>query len=161
MKNIRVLIDADACPVLKEAARIASIRGFPVVLVGNDTQNLSRLASPNSVSIIEVPTGRDSADFALVSQVSPDDVVITDDIGLASIVLGRKARVISCRGHEFNNKTIDYELHFRHVGNKIRRSGGKTKGPAPFTAEDREKFVGVLKHILSELKNAGSKNQYQ
>jgi len=156
-----VLIDGDACPVLREAVKIASIRGFPVVLVGNDTQNLGRFAPLNGVSTIEVPTGRDSADFALVTRVSPDDVVITDDIGLASMVLGRKARVISCRGHEFNNKTIDYDLHFRHLGQKIRRSGGRTKGPAPFTAEDREKFVVVLKHILSEVKKTGSKNQYR
>ena len=155
-----MLIDGDACPVLREAVKIASIRGFPVVLVGNDTQNLGRFAPLNGVSTIEVPTGRDSADFALVTRVSPDDVVITDDIGLASMVLGRKARVISCRGHEFNNKTIDYDLHFRHLGQKIRRSGGRTKGPAPFTAGDREKFVVVLKHILSEVKKTGSKNQY-
>ncbi len=132
------------------AVKIAPIRGFQVVLVGNDTQNLARYAHLEGVSLIEVPAGQDSADFALARQVSAGDIVITDDIGLASIVLGHGARALNARGHEYNAKTIDFELHFRHVKQKIRRSGGRTKGPPAFTAQDRRRFVTVLKRILKE-----------
>jgi len=148
LKKTRVFIDADACPVLNEAVRIATIRGFEVVLAGNDTQNLKRFADTDGVSIIEVPVGRDSADFALALEVSPSDIVVTDDIGLASIALGRSARVLTSRGYEYNTQTIDFELHLRHEGQKIRRSGGRTKGPKGFTPDDRTRFVDVLKTAL-------------
>ncbi len=136
--------------MLNQAVRIATIRGSKVVLAGNDTQNLKRFADTPDVSIIEVPVGRDSADFALALQVSQGDIVITDDIGLASIVLGKRARVISSRGYEYNVQTIDFELHLRHEGQKIRRSGGRTKGPKGFTTDDRRRFADLLKTVLKD-----------
>lgn len=148
--NTRVLVDADACPVIHETVKIATVRGFQVMLVGNDTQNLGRFANSEDVTLIEVPTARDSADFALALEVLSGDVVVTDDIGLASIVLSRGGRAISPRGHRFNSKTIDFELDLRHQGQRIRRSGKRTKGPSPFTSEDRTKFVRLLKRLLAE-----------
>ena len=120
-----------------------------MVLVANATQNLSRYAGKPGVECIEVSGGRDAADFVIVEQLSPGDVVVTQDIGLAAMVLGRDAEAISPRGRRFLKATIDLEMEFRHAEQKHRRGGGRTKGPAPFEDEDREHFRDVLERVLS------------
>jgi uncharacterized protein YaiI (UPF0178 family) len=145
-----VFIDADACPVTRDAISLARSRGVPVVVVANATQNLERLARRPGVEAIEVSGGRDAADFAIVERIASGDVVVTQDIGLAAMVLGRGAHAISPRGRRFTPATIDIEMEVRHAEQKVRRSGGRTRGPAPFEDEDREHFSDVLARILSE-----------
>jgi uncharacterized protein YaiI (UPF0178 family) len=124
-----------------------------VVLVGNDTQNLHRFDEAEDLSVVEVSVGRDSADFIIAMDVAPGDIVVTDDIGLACMVLGRNARAVSSRGYLYDPKRIDFDLHLRHVGQKTRRSGGKTKGPPAFTSEDRKNFASVLKRLIKAARN--------
>ena len=102
------------------------------------------------VDTIQVGVGADSADFAIVSAITPADVVVTQDIGLADIVLGRGARAIGVRGRVYNPLTIDSMMFIRHEGKKDRRAGGRTKGPAAFTQEDRERFSRNLSQLLRE-----------
>lgn len=156
-------IDADGCPVTREAIDVARKAGVPVVIAGNSTQNLLRHVRPGDpqeppahgegrggfwVSTLEVGVGADSADFAIVSALCPDDVVVTQDIGLASMVLGRGARAIGVRGHVYNPLTIDSMMFIRHEEKKVRRAGGRTRGPAAFTGEDRRRFVRALRELL-------------
>lgn len=151
-----VFIDADACPVIDVTIRISNIRGFPVVLAGNETQNLERFAGLEGVTLLTTPVGRDSADFAVVAKVSAHDIVVTDDIGLASIVLARGARVLNSRGIEYSTATIDFQLLLRHESQKIRRSGGRTKGPLAYSAEDKDRFIDALKEILKSPQKGGT-----
>jgi uncharacterized protein YaiI (UPF0178 family) len=148
-------IDADACPVTRDALAVARSRGTPAVLVGNETQNLSRHTVRDGVESIQVSAGRDAADFAIIEVLSPDDVVVTADIGLAAMVLGRGARAISHRGRVFSPATIDMELEVRHAEQEHRRAGGRTKGPSPFEDEDRERFRDSLRRLLDEGPAAG------
>ena len=78
------------------------------------------------------------------------DVVVTQDIGLASMVLGRGARAIGVRGRVYNPVTIDSMMFIRHEEKKVRRAGGRTKGPAAFTDEDRRRFVRNLRELLRQ-----------
>ena len=80
----------------------------------------------------------------------PGDVVVTQDIGLASMVLGRGAQAIGVRGHVYSPLTIDAALFVRHEEKKVRRAGGRTKGPDPFCDEDRERFVRNLERLLRQ-----------
>jgi uncharacterized protein len=144
-----LFIDADACPVTRDALAIARTRGVPVVLVANATQNLSRYTGRPGVEAVQVSGGRDAADFVIVEQLAQGDVVVTQDIGLAAMVLGRGARAMSPRGRLFSTTTIDMELAVRHAEQRHRRSGGRTRGPSPFEEEDRERFVAVLKSLLA------------
>ncbi|MDO8963414.1 MAG: DUF188 domain-containing protein, partial [Coriobacteriia bacterium] len=89
-----LFIDADACPVTREAISAGRAAGMAVVLVGNGTQNFDRHTSRNGVEAVQVATGPDSADFAIIERLEPDDVVVTQDIGLAAMVLGRGAGAI-------------------------------------------------------------------
>lgn len=145
---MRVIVDADACPVTREAIAVARSRGLGVLLVANATQNLERLASRAGVEAVQVSGGSDAADFAIIELLEPDDVVVTQDIGLAAMVLGRGARALGVRGRIYHLATIDAELQVRHEQAKLRRSGGRHKGPAPFTDEDREHFVEQLERLV-------------
>ncbi len=95
-------------------------------------------------------SGSDSADFAIIERLAQNDVVVTQDIGLAAMALGRKAFAIGVRGREYLPATIDMDMEIRHVEKKVRRQGGRTKGPAPFTDDDREAFEANLSRIVEK-----------
>jgi uncharacterized protein YaiI (UPF0178 family) len=145
-----LFIDADACPVTREAIGVARQSGVPVVLVANGTQNLDRYTVRAGVEAVCVSSGADAADFAVIERLQPGDVVVTQDIGLAAMVLGRGASALSPRGRIFHLATIDAELLVRHEEKKLRRAGGRHGGPRAFTEEDREHFVDSLKRILGQ-----------
>ena len=102
---------------------------------------------------LDVSCGSDSADFAIVERLQPNDVVVTQDIGLASMVLGRGAAAIGVRGYVYSKATIDMQLFIRHEEKKVRRAGGRTQGPAAFTDDDRERFRRNLAQLLNEALN--------
>lgn len=157
-----LFIDADACPVTREALSCARRAGARVVIAGNSTQNLERHIrrdDPRSegaarhgfwAETLDVSVGADSADFAIVERLSAHDVVVTQDIGLAGMVLGRGAAAIGVRGHVYRRETIDMELFIRHEEKKVRRGGGRTRGPAPFTDDDRRRFSANLSELLED-----------
>lgn len=161
-----LFIDADACPVTRDALACARRAHIPVVIAGNTTQNLERHIRPNDpraperargrttggggfwVDTLSVGTGADAADFAIVNRLEPGDVVVTQDIGLAGMVLGRGCAAIGVRGRVYDRTTIDMQLFIRHEEKKVRRAGGRTKGPSAFTADDRARFVRNLTELL-------------
>lgn len=142
-----VFIDADACPVTREAIRIAREHGAKVMLIADTNTSLAKFVRPG-VEAVHVTPGPDSADFAIVERLSPGDVVVTQDIGVAAMALGRGAGAVSPRGRIFHLATIDAELELRHAEKRHRRAGGRTGGPSAFTDEDREHFVEQLERLL-------------
>lgn len=121
-----LFIDADACPVTRESIDCARRAGVAVVIAGNSTQNLERHIRRDDprdaeharrgfwVTTLDVSVGADSADFAIVERLQAGDVVVTQDIGLASMVLGRDASAIGVRGRVYDKATIDTQLFIRH-----------------------------------------------
>lgn len=147
----RLFIDADACPVTRDAISIARARGVPVTLVANSTQSCERYTQRKGVDAVQVGVGSDAADFAIIELLAPSDVVVTQDIGLAAMVLGRGARALSPRGRIFSRATIDLDLELRHAEKRERRAGRRTHGgPRAFEEEDRERFSAALERLLGE-----------
>jgi uncharacterized protein YaiI (UPF0178 family) len=144
-----VFIDADACPVTREAISAARSHGARVMLVADSTQNLSKFVRPG-VEATSVSQGRDAADFAIVGMLEAGDIVVTQDIGVAAMALGRGAGAVSPRGRIFYLATIDAEMEVRHAEARLRRSGGRHGGPPPFTDDDREHFVESLERLLRQ-----------
>lgn len=144
-----VFIDADACPVTREAIQVARAHGAGVVLIADTNTALAKYVRPG-VEAINVTPGPDSADFAIVQRLQPGDVVVTQDIGVAAMALGRGAGAVSPRGRIFYLSTIDAELEVRHAEKRHRRQGGRTGGPSPFTEENREHFVESLERLLRQ-----------
>ena len=137
MKRTRILVDADACPVRAEIARAARRFGVRVLFFSNASQEGS---AANEEQIVRVSDRADAADFAIVSECAPSDIVVTDDIGLAAMVLGKGASALSSRGRLFNPDEMEGLLHSRHVARKVRRAGGRTRGPRAMTKADRDSF---------------------
>jgi len=99
-------------------------------------------------TVITVDKAADSVDYALMGLLAREDIVVTQDFGLATMVLGKGAKAINQNGMIYTNDNIDRLLMERHIGAKVRRSGGKTKRPAKRTKEDNEQFEATFINII-------------
>jgi hypothetical protein len=88
------------------------------------------------------------ADFKIVNMAEEGDIVVTQDWGLAAVVLGKGAKCLSPYGREFRSEKIAFSLEEREVKNKLRRSGIRTKGPKKRTFEDDRRFEACLERII-------------
>ena len=105
--------------------------------------------------------GADAADFAIVQELEPGDIVVTQDIGLAAMALGRHARAIGVRGRVYTLATTDLDVaDIRHEEKKVRRQGGRTKGPAAFEDDDRERFAANLQRLVEETLRDGKREGF-
>ena len=143
-QTTRILVDADACPVKNIILRLAKRRNIPVTMVIDTSHELDDGYS----TVITVDKGSDSADYAITGMAARNDVVVTQDYGLAAMVLAKGASALDQNGMVYTDENIDNLLERRYVGQKIRRSGGRTKGPKKRTREDDERFETTLGRIL-------------
>lgn len=149
MNHPKIIVDADSCPVKKEIIEAASHYMVEIVMVASYDH---RIESSPGITAIQVDRSDQSADLYISNYIRPGDILVTQDYGLASVALAKKAIVISGRGHRYYDKTIDFLLENRHDHARLRRSGHRTKGPKPFTTEDRNQFMQLLSNILRNLK---------
>lgn len=147
---MKLLIDADACPVVDIALKAAKENGVDECILLCDT---SHLIERDGVKTIVVSKGADSADFALVNLVEKGDIVVTQDYGLAAMCLAKKANVLNQNGLIFSDYNIGSLLEQRHLSKRIRMAGGRTKGPSKRTKEQDEAFVLSLNKIFERQKN--------
>lgn len=122
---MKILVDADACPVKSIIVKIAKYYSLEVIMFF-DT---SHVYEDDYSKVLIIDKGRDSVDFALINYLKSSDIVITQDYGVASLALSKKAYVLNQNGLIYTNENIDTLLYNRYLSQKIRRSGGKTKGP--------------------------------
>lgn len=100
--------------------------------------------------VVTVDKARDSVDYALMGLLSKEDIVVTQDFGLAAMVLGKGARALNQNGLIYTNDNIDELLYERHVSAKIRRSDGRTKGPSRRSRDDDARFETALLAMLND-----------
>jgi uncharacterized protein YaiI (UPF0178 family) len=141
---MQILVDADACPVKQIIVRIAKKNRIPVTMLTDTSHKLNDGYS----QIITVDNAADSVDFALMGLLTKDDVVVTQDFGLAAMALGKGARAINQNGMIYTNNNIDRLLMERHVRSKVRRAGGRTKGPAKRSKEDDAFFESAFESLI-------------
>lgn len=139
----RILIDADACPVIDIAISVSSRYSIKCILFC-DTSHI--IEKPNAKTVI-VPQGKDSVDFAIINALSKNDIVITNDYGLAAMCLVKGAYVINHYGKEFTTENIDEMLFYRYENAKFRRAGGKTKGPKKRSEKNNFDFEMKFRQI--------------
>ena len=144
----RLLVDADACPVVREAEECAIRAGVPMTLLCDG----HHLLLSEYAAVIHVSSGADAVDIALINLCRAGDVVITQDYGVAAMALGRGAFALHHSGREYTNDNIDMLLMERHAAGKARRAAGKKhlRGPGKFTREDRERFTAALTALLAK-----------
>lgn len=141
---MKILVDADACPrtALRLCMEAGRKHGIPVWTVASFNHSIE--------SDHHLVAGADpqEADFKIINITGEGDIVVTQDWGLAAMVLGKGARCLNPTGREFHSDRIGFLLEEREVKSKLRRSGGRTKGPKKRTAEDDRRFEISLERIL-------------
>lgn len=147
---MKIFVDADACPVVDITIQLAKSYGLECVLICDTAHELNK----DAAKTIVVEKGADSADFKLVNLLSCGDVAVTQDYGLAAMCLARGAVPINQNGLIYNDSNIDELLFSRYVSKKVRRAGGRLKGPSARTAQQDEKFKNSLCDLLSKLTQA-------
>lgn len=143
---MKILVDADACPVKSIIVNIAKEYKLDVTMLIDTSHELNDGYS----TVITVDKARDSVDIALINIAKTDDIVVTQDYGVAAMALGKGAKAINQNGLIYNDGNIDKLLFERHIGQKVRRSGGRTKGVRKRTKEDDENFERMFRRLIQE-----------
>lgn len=151
----KVLIDADACPrkVMEMVHEVQGEHGYDLVIVSS----FNHRHSVEGQGVYHVYTGDEdqAADLAVINRTLPYDIVVTQDWGLAAVIIGKGARALDPNGRVFTGSSIDFLLEERHLKAKYRRGGGRTKGPAARTKENDRRFTQAFLSLLSEVKGCG------
>lgn len=145
---IRILVDADACPVKDEIYRVALRHGAAVVVVSN-----SRLRMPDHPLITRqvVNDGFDAADDWIAEQANAAAIVVTADILLVDRALKAGATVIAPNGRPFTTASIGGAIATRAIMADLRAGGDVIGGPPPFQKSDRSRFLSTLDEALVRL----------
>ena len=141
---MKVLIDADGCPVVDIAIRLCRKYQISCLLLCDTSHSFHR----DGAETLTFDKGADSVDYALVNRVADGDIVITQDYGLASMCLARKARILHQDGWEYTADNIDALLLVRHDSRKFRASGGRPKSIKKRTAAQDRNFELCLDTLL-------------
>ena len=141
---MKVLIDADACPVVDIAVTLCKRYQIQCLLLCDTAHTMHR----DGAKTLIFDKGSDSVDFALVNRTCPGDIVVTQDYGLASMCLGRNVRILHQDGWEYTLDNISGLMEQRHASKKYRMAGGRTKGPSKRTKAQDDAFETALQQML-------------
>ena len=146
---IRIIVDADACPVKPEIYRVAERYALKVYVVAN-----AFMAVPRSELIerVIVADGPDAADDWIAERAGATDIVVTADIPLAGRALRKGAAVIGPTGKPFTEDSIGMALATRDLLTDLRSAGATTRGPPPLTRQDISRFLSALDLAVTRLK---------
>ena len=150
---MQILVDADACPVKNIIIRIAKEYCIPVIMIIDTSHELNDGYS----TVITVDKARDSVDIKLINMVQKNDIVVTQDYGVAAMGLGKGAKVLNQNGLIYSDNNIDRLLFERHLGQKIRRAGGRTGTIRKRSKENDEAFEKALLMLIKS-ETEGTKN---
>lgn len=142
---MKVLIDADGCPVVKQATQIAKENNIEVAIFC-DT---SHIINSDYAEVVTVSKGVDSVDFALVNKVQSGDIVITQDYGLAAMVLSKGGKAITQNGMIISDSNLGLLLTTRYESKKARMSGAHLKGTKKRSVQNDEAFIKSFKSMLN------------
>lgn len=144
---MKIFIDADGCPVVRNTVKIAEQFEINCVIICDTAHRIEH----DGTETIVVEQGADSVDFRLVNMIGKGDIVITQDYGLAAMCLSKQAVVLNQDGKQYTEENISGLLEFRAIGKKIRRSGGRTKGMPKRKQEQDLAFEIELRKQLEKI----------
>lgn len=144
---MKVIVDADACPVKEIIVRICKEYNKEVIMV-IDT---SHILKSDYAKVITVDKGADSADIYLINLAHRGDLIVTQDYGVAAMALGKGCMCLNQNGMIYNEGNIDSLLLSRHIGKKIRRSGGKINSVPKRTKEDDANFEKSFLELIKKV----------
>ncbi|HJV49451.1 MAG TPA: YaiI/YqxD family protein [Geothrix sp.] len=150
--EIRIFVDADACPVKEEVFRVAMRCALRVFVVSNAPLRLPR--NPLIESVVVAKGQFDGADDWIVEQITGSDIAVTSDIPLAARCLEKGARALDAKGRVYSPDSIGDALASRELMAHLRAMGVMEGGPPPFTARDRSTFLQRLDDLIQAQRRA-------
>ena len=146
--SVRIVVDADGCPVKDEVAKVAKRLNLPVIFVANRSM---RIPQGKGFRLEVVPELFDAADDWIAENCDARTVVVCGDIPLASRCVAAGANVVDPRGRILDEESVGEALARRDLSTHLRDLGLPTKGPAPFTPRDRSSFLQAMDRVLQPL----------
>jgi len=154
--TIRILVDADACPVKEEIYKVAFRLAVPVTVVSNSPIRVPR---HDLIDRVVVSDGFDAADDWIAERTAPGTVCVTADILLADRCLKAGGVVIAPNGKVFSHSSIGAAIATRAIMADLRAGGDsigtQIGGPPPFSKADRSRFLSALDEALVRLRRNG------
>ncbi|MFM1652990.1 DUF188 domain-containing protein [Brevibacillus sp. B_LB10_24] len=141
----RVLVDADACPRSALAIVETVCKEYGWTCLTYASYNHLR-TGPNHTVVDAEPQ---AVDIKLTNDTLPGDIVVTQDIGLAALILAKQAKALSPHGEVFSHENIAFQLEKRNEQARYRRGGGRTRGPSARTGKDDQRFAASLRLLLA------------
>jgi uncharacterized protein YaiI (UPF0178 family) len=149
---LRILVDADACPVKDEIYRVAERYGMAVSIVANAPFRIPPLPF---VERVIVDSGFDAADDWIAERADASAIVVTGDILLADRCVKAGATVIAHNGRPFTAASIGQAVAQRALMVDLRAMEAVSGGPAPFAKADRSRFLSALDEAINRLRRRG------
>ncbi|WP_412519480.1 YaiI/YqxD family protein [Staphylococcus simulans] len=146
----QVIIDGDACPVTDSIIQLTEGTGIFVVLV-RSYAHFSMRDYPDHVRVVYVDDGPDQVDYKIVQLAKPDDIVVTQDYGLANLLIQKTQYVLHHNGMLYSDKNINTLLEQRYLNAQTRRQGGRHKGPKKFSEETRSQFEQTFQRVINQI----------
>ena len=146
---LEIYVDGDACPVKREVYRVAGRHDLKVFVVSHGRV---RVPGTGRVESVRVKPGFGAADDWIADHIGASDVVITADIPLASRCIEKGARALGPGGRVWTEDSIGNALAGRELSEFLRQMGETTKGPSPFTAADRSRFLSRLDETIVSIR---------
>ena len=141
---MKIIVDADACPVKDIIEDLAKRRKARVIMVSNYSHEISS----QYAEVVRVDKVSQAADVTIVNMTETGDIVVTQDYGLASLVLGKGAVAINPNGRIYTANNIDMLLTQRYLNAKARQAGLKSINPRKRTGKDDNNFQKNFDRIL-------------
>jgi uncharacterized protein YaiI (UPF0178 family) len=151
---IRILVDADACPVKEEVYKVAFRHGVAVTIVSNSP---IRVPAHPLIEREVVSDGFDAADDWIAERAGAGTVCVTADILLADRCVKAGAVVIAPNGKPFTSSSIGGAIATRAIMADLRAGGDAIGGPPPFSKADRSRFLSALDEALVRLKRTSAR----
>lgn len=149
MYKTRIIIDGDSCPVINIIEKVSREYNIEAILF------CSYCHIPNEKYNMEykiVDSEPQAADMEIINFIDKDDIIVTQDYGLAALVLSKGASAISTNGYIYLNEKMDILLYNRHLSAEIRKMKGRVKGPPKRKESDNFKFEQNLIKLIKEKK---------
>lgn len=142
---MKILVDADACPVKHIIEKVAKSLNIPVIMF-IDT---SHILESDYSEIVQVSKAPDAVDIALINRSESGDIVVTQDYGVASMALGKRCFAINQNGRYYTEENIDMLMFERHISKKQRRAGGRTGSIKKRSKDDDEQFESAFLRLCT------------
>lgn len=143
-----IRIDGDACPGIRLIETIATKHNIKMKIYADFTHNIKS----DYAEVMLIDKGSQTVDMKIIGETSENDIIITQDFGLASIVLSKKAHAIGPKGLVYTNDNIDRLLTERFINAKLRKANKNTKGPKKRTTEDDDRLYYNLEELILKIK---------